>query len=303
MKPLGLYIRLEIEGVMPERALLRLKRAGIPLYDIRKTQKNRLLFTVKRKDSEKVFAIYPRMCYNRERTTAYEIVGIQPIGWAKIVGFCRKRAGLVLGALLFCASLTYASGLTLGVDFVGSTAYTRETLALLEEEGISLYKPYAAGREDILASRLLSLPFVEYASVKKVGTRIRVEIRLSPFQETAIKKGDMFSRYAGTLVNMTVLRGTPLKKAGEEIAIGEPLVGGWLEKQDGGQVPVEPIARVQIACAYEGVHAGDEVQAFAEAYLALSLSERDEIADCTLTPIEGGYEVKIKYLVVQTVNL
>ena len=35
-----LYDRIQIEGIMPERALLRLKRVGIPLYDIQKTQNN-----------------------------------------------------------------------------------------------------------------------------------------------------------------------------------------------------------------------------------------------------------------------
>ena len=48
--------RLAIEGIMPERALLRLKRAGIDVFDVKKPQKNQILLSVKAKDCEKVFA-------------------------------------------------------------------------------------------------------------------------------------------------------------------------------------------------------------------------------------------------------
>ena len=55
---------LLLEGLMPERALLRLRREGIAVYDAKKIEKNQILFRIKRKDSEKVFAIYPNVCYN-----------------------------------------------------------------------------------------------------------------------------------------------------------------------------------------------------------------------------------------------
>ena len=57
--------RVLLEGWMPERALLRLRRAQIPLYNVKKIAKNRILFRVKRKDVEKIFAIYPNICYNK----------------------------------------------------------------------------------------------------------------------------------------------------------------------------------------------------------------------------------------------
>ena len=47
-------VRIAIDGIMPGRALLRFKRAGICLYNIQKPQKNRILFSVKKKDCEKV---------------------------------------------------------------------------------------------------------------------------------------------------------------------------------------------------------------------------------------------------------
>ena len=64
--------RVLIEGLMPERALLRLRRANIDVYDLKKLQKNQILFTVKKKDIEKVFAIYPDVCYNVSVYTPYK---------------------------------------------------------------------------------------------------------------------------------------------------------------------------------------------------------------------------------------
>ena len=65
---MGLFERgkekILLEGLMPERALLRLRRAGIAVYNVQKIKKNRIVFLIKKKDSEKVFAIYPKMCYS-----------------------------------------------------------------------------------------------------------------------------------------------------------------------------------------------------------------------------------------------
>ena len=61
-----LYEKIVIEGNSPERALSRLQKAGICLLKVKKIKKNQILAIVTKKDSEKVFAIYPNLCYNRE---------------------------------------------------------------------------------------------------------------------------------------------------------------------------------------------------------------------------------------------
>ena len=53
--------KILIEGLMPERALLRLRRVGIGVYNAKKIEKNQILFSVNKKDTEKVFAIYPTL--------------------------------------------------------------------------------------------------------------------------------------------------------------------------------------------------------------------------------------------------
>ena len=297
--------RFLVEGVMPERALLRLKRAGIPLYNVKKTEKKHILFSVKKKDSEKVFAIYPNVCYNITAYHPYTVTKLGGEGLAKWVDASKKRLGFLIGALLFCMLSLGAEPFVLGVEFVGTDVYVREAKQLLAEQGIKPFSVYKTAKEDLVTAKLLALDGVEFCSVQKVGNRVRVEIRTSPFVVNTLTQGAMQAKHEGELVALTVLKGTAVKKIGDTVKVGETLVQNVLTTQDGGQVRVETIARARISCVYEGVHEGAETaeQAFAEAYLRLALGEKDELTSKTITPTQKGFHVKITYLVTESMNL
>jgi hypothetical protein len=300
-----LFDRIRIEGLMPERALLRLKREGIPLYSVKKIQKNAILLTIPRKDRQKVFAIYPNVCYNETIHRAYTTAYLGGVGLARVVDFCKNRAGIILGVLAFCILTLGADSFVFGIDFVGTSVYARETAQVLEESGVRLFAPYKKGAEDIVSAKLLALDFVEFCSVQKVGNRLRVEIRTSPFQSPALLRGQMQAKHTGEIIAITVLRGSALKKIGETVTMGESLVGDWFLTVEGEQVRVEPIARVRIACVYEGAHEGaqSKEQAFAQAYLALGLTEKDEVCGQEITQTDNGFHVKISYIVTESMNL
>lgn len=295
-----LYDRIQIDGIMPERALLRLKRAGIPLYDIQKTQRNQLRLRVRRQDLYKIFTIYPTVGEG-----VYKLSKIGAVGFAKTVDFCKNRVGFLLGALAFCILTLAADSFVFQIEFVGTDIYARETAQALDESGVKLFAPYKSGQEDAIAAKILSLDFVEFCSVQKIGGRIRVETRISPFTPSVLSKGEMRAKHAGQIVSMTVLRGSALKKTGDTVREGESLVGDWFSTGDGGQVCVEPIARVRIACVYDGAHADatTEEQAFAQAYLALSLQGEEEITERTVTKIDDVFHVKISYIITESMNL
>ena len=115
----------------------------------------------------------------------------------------------------------------------------------------------------------------------------------------------MQAKHTGEIVSLTVLKGTAVKKIGDKVSVGETLVQDVLTTQEGEQVRVEAVARVRISCVYEYMHEGAESaeQAFAEAYLALSLGEKDEIILKEITQTETGFHVKIIYLVTESMNL
>ena len=296
-------IRFTIEGIMPERALLRLKRAKIDVYHVKKTQKNRILFRVKKKDSEKVFAIFPKACYNNSVPSVYTAERIGVVGVWRVFERLKKRTGLILGALLFCAITLFADGFIFGVRFVGTDTYAREAVMALEENGIKPFARYVYGKEDLVCAKLLKQKGVAFCSVKKQGLHAVVEVRLSPFLERAPIKGDMLCRRSGTLLSLTTLRGTPLKKCGETIEKGETLVAAYFQTQSGERNRVEVIARASIACVYaERVQATSKEEAFAKAYLKLGLSDVDEITEKSVEQKDGAYLVTIAYTAVQTMN-
>lgn len=296
--------RLLIEGIMPERALLRLRREKIAVYNVKKTGKTQILLSVKRKDAEKVFAIYPNVCYNGTAYSPYVVKKLQTKGLGRLPEFIKTRSGFLLGALLFIALTLFADGFVFGVDFVGTQVYAREAYATLEKNGIKPFARYQTGREDVICAQLLALDNVEFCSVKKSGFRVRVEIRLASFERAKAQDGSMQAKHTGELIALTVLRGTALKKLGEKVTAGEELVGDWFSTETGEQVRVQIIARARIACVYEEtLFAEDEESAFATAYLALGLSEHDEIVSREIERAGEAFRVKITYTATESLNL
>jgi hypothetical protein len=132
-------------------------------------------------------------------------------------------------------------------------------------------------------------------------------MRLSAFSKSTVKKGKMQAKHEGELLSLTALRGTPLKKIGESVRLGETLVDDSFTTVGGQQVCVEPIARASIACTYEAeIETESEEQAFAIAYLAIDLSQNDTINEIQIEKIETKenlFHVKIEYTAVESFNL
>ena len=291
--------RFLLEGWMPERALLRLRREKIPLYRVQKTANNRILFSVRRQDKEKVLTLYPQT-----GTHAYRVRHLATEGVGKHLAAAWKRIGLVLGGIVGLILVILSQNLVLSVDFVGSECYRRDALQVLDEVGIRAFSPYQKGQENLVCAKLLALDGVEFCALKKTGNRLAVEIRLSPFPSVKTDKGNMQAKREGVLQAMTVLRGTPLKKVGDSVRKGETLVGNYFTTEDGGQVRVEIIARVCIACVWEGeIEAETEEEAFAKAYLALGLTEMDTLQETKIQNNGKTYRVQMTYQAIETINL
>ena len=302
MRIFALCQRMSIEGIMPERALLKLRRAGIDLYDVKKPQKNRLDFTVAQKDIQKVFAIYPNLCYNNVGYSPYTAKSLGAVGIAKYLVFALKRIGLILGALIFLGGTLFLDEFVFGVDFVGSAIYAREARITLAEYGVKPFARYKGGNEDLICAKLLSLDGVEFCSVKKNGLRVRVEMRIGETGEYRLQTGDLTAKHSGEIVAITALRGTPLKARGDKVNAGETLVGGWFLKGE-EKVQVEVIARVSIACLHEAEYSVEsKEEAFATAYLSLGLSEGEDIRKWQVEKSENGYLVRLEYIAIESIN-
>lgn len=296
-------IRFAVEGIMPERALLRLRRAKIELYAIKKPRKDRIVFSVKEKDENKVFSVYPDIRYKGETYSPYFAVKLGATGVGKVIKSLTNRVGVILGTLVFCATLLFADSFIFGVRFIGNVTYKKEAKQILEENGVKRFSKYFSEREDLICASLLSLERVEFCSIKKEGLWLTVEIRLAPYQNPMTQSGAFCSRHSGTIVDMAVLQGTPLKKIGESVEIGETLIGGYVELSDGEKKECPVIARVSVACVYEQSFAVEtEEEAIAIAYLSAGLSGNERVKK-KVEKTQDGFYVKLEYTMIESMNL
>ncbi len=300
-----LYERFCAEGVLPERALVRLKKEGIAVYHAKKVQKNRLLFSVKREDIEKIFAIFPKVCYNESERASYTVFRIGAERLKRTFDFFKKRLGVILGAAVFFLTVAVLENYVFKIEVVGEPQYRREALLALDKNGITLNKRYDERNADKIRAELTALNGVGFCSVQKRGTTVVVEIRKDPFHGVNVLNEPMKSVASGTLVEITTLRGTPLKKAGESVTLGEALVGNYFLAGVNAdeRVEVAPIARARIMCEYAlEVEAETEKEAFSKAYLAAGLTDRGELIEKKIEQKNGLYSVWFRYVELQTIN-
>ncbi len=175
-------VRLLIEGMMPYRALNRLRREGICLKNAKKCKKNQIVCVVDEKEVEKVFAIYPNMCYNDDRCITYRVCLLPPHGWRKWWILCKKRVGLWLGGLLFILLTAWSNGYVLKIDVIGDAGYEAAVTELLSKNGVSCFRHYDENRTDVMTAEILRLKGVSFCSIQKIGCTLVVEVRTSPFQ-------------------------------------------------------------------------------------------------------------------------
>ena len=297
-------VRFRIQGTQPERALLRLKRAKIGVYSIKKPQKTELIFSVKSKDAEKVFSIYPNALYNKNGYSPFYAEKIGEYGVSALWKRIKRRTGLIVGALLFCIVTLFSNTLVLGVKVSGATEYFDEVQRALAEKGVKLFSVYQSGKEDEICATLLRLPSVEFCSVTKRGLFVKVDLRLSNFTQREMQRGDMLSFRSGIVTSITVMKGTALKSVGDRVEMGEPLVGGYIQTPSGEREDTCPVARVQIACTqekeYEVISAEE---AFAQAYLEAVNGGEITVYEKAIEKTERGYLARLSYTVIQSVNL
>ncbi len=175
--------RILLEGMMPYRALNRLRREGISLEKVKKRKKNQIVFTVDAKDVEKIFAIYPNVCYNNGKYTPYTARILPSLGWKKVWLTVQKRLGLLVGGVLFLALTLLSDGLILRIEVQGEPAYTASVTEILQKNGVERYRRYPKKQADLLTAEILRLEGVSFCSIRKVGSTLIIEVHTSPFSE------------------------------------------------------------------------------------------------------------------------
>ncbi len=200
------------------------------------------LITIDFEDRYIFFAICKNMCYNKK------VVKFKGM----LSPFARffSRIGVCVGVILFTLSSALLSGLVLDVKVEGSAScFERETLALVESYGVKKYSRFSIvnfkGLENEILSRNDKISFV---SVYKRGNSLIINAELSSSENKPLAKhdGDLVSSVDGIVEEISVLRGTALVSVGQEVKVGDVLVGAYLTDKDGEIYESFTVARVKI---------------------------------------------------------
>lgn len=143
---------------------------------------------------------------------------------------------MLVGALLFAAFVAAADFAVLSVDYYGSGAVYKDYAGeVLSACGV---KPFAFTDDERLeraaAALLKNSDVFSFASVEKHGTRVKVNLVLSPEASGVVdtERKELVCPVDGVVESITVLRGTALVAAGDVVKKGDVLIGGYNEIKD-----------------------------------------------------------------------
>ncbi len=280
-KGLDLNSTFEINGLNLDRLINIAKNRGITLYNIKKYSNKRLIVTVSFKESQNFFAIANKMCYNIKK--------VKDGGKAFFLLSMYRSLGIVIGAIVITLSMIVCNDLLLGVTFNGSgSIYKREVESFLEEKGVVRFSKFSSHDLSELEDEIVaSNRHLTFASVKKVGTRLVINLELSKDKVETLK-GDVYqliSPVSGVIESMKIYRGTAVKGVGEQVLIGDLIVDGYATVKE-QTVKINVLANVTLICKNQYVY---EFSTSDKKEQALLLAE-EELLDKDI--IDSNVEIK-----------
>lgn len=286
----NLFVKILVTGGDFSADIKRFKEAGVDIYSV-KPVKNGCAVTVDKLSEHKFFAICKNMCYNTK------IIGYSGL-FAPIYAAVRN-IGVIIGVTaLFILNFAF-SDVIRGVETVGSgknlTVISKEAENVGVKAGGRFSKlDYARAKSLILSDN----PSLSFVTLKKEGNRLiinaeKATVGVSPHYKQV---KDLVAGVGGTVKNITVLRGTPLVKAGDKVDAGAVLAGAFITDKDGKSYPTYLIATVEVESEQEYFYKKESPSEldFPYAKSAARFMADGEVNGVSCEVVGGGVKVKAK---------
>ena len=292
-KKLELYSVYKISGVNLDNLVNTLKNDGVAIRDFVKSDNKTATVSVSFADNEKFFAITREMCYNIKK------VGEK--GRHRFLVKILRNAGLFIGAILFLLTAYVSDDFIFSIDYYGSgSVYSREVGAYLNSQNVKPFSRFSGiDLAELSDGILAATDKISFAECAKVGNRLKVNLVLSP-QPVKTLDGDkdsLVSQVDGEIEYIKVYRGTALKKAGDRVAAGETVVGGFAVIKE-TEVKTGVIATVSVKAEYEYKYVSekdnDEIAAEIFAHAAFGDGEILGLNVDKTALSDGDYEYSVK---------
>lgn len=260
--------RVELKGISPMLALDKLCKQNIQVYKVQKRDVQTIVFEVKSKDLQKVFAFFANSCYT-----------IKQVGQnlpQKTKNFFLLRIGFVVGIFCFCI-LAFCSNLfILDIHISGSgSAYATETLQILNSYNLKNFTFFRRDAIEKAKTEIVALDGIEYVQIEKQGTLLQVTLFEAEESKPLVMQKDLYATHSGVVESLTVLRGMAMVKVGEYVQKGQLLVAGKFIDSKEEVYETNAIARCSILQTFVSEHeaatksAKEESKAIAKAHFAV----------------------------------
>ena len=281
------YVKGENLRYLPEL----LHRKGADVHSFKQISKTECFIEIDFIDSYKFFAICKNMCYNK-KVVKYS-------GILAPLTFFIKKVGYLVGGILFLVLTALINNLVLDVKVIGSgSCFESQTKDIIYTEGVSKYSFFwDIDLKSLEREILVKSPRLSFVSVKKKGNVLVVDTALSTSEPEVLGKNacDLVSSCDGVIEEITVLRGTALVSAGQEVKKGDALVGAYILGKDDSVYNTFVIARVKILKKTEYFYKcnGASENNVSIAYALAEFDESGEIKDKSHEVVDGGVKVTL----------
>lgn len=277
-----------IEGLMPERAVDKLVRGGVPVLSAHRQQKNAVRLRVDRKHGKKVFAILQGSCYNIKK--------VRFVAWERLRRCLFRCAGMLAGSVFFVCAVCFFQSRVLKINVIGSGAYLEaEILEVLARGGTGLFLPPPGDRAAITA-QILALPRVNFCSLRHGGGILTVRVEVSD-DAPALSGEPLRAPADGVIETLTVVRGTARFSVGDAVTRGDVVVANAAEF-GGEEYTVTVIAGVSVRYSVSEEYALGREEALAQACL-----DHGELSDLHMRQTENGWRIEGTARAYAAVNL
>lgn len=176
----------------------------------------KLMFSVPSKDCAKIIALLDELCYN------YKIMAIN--GVFAYAFSLLKRLGIIVGILLSVAVSVIYSFFVVEID----GDFSPEVERVLSSHGIAEGKFVPTFDSEKIGREIQSLDGVSFASVERIGTRVRVHVRYEQDEKPFVQYGGEVKSVCDSVVMRTVVfGGTCEVEVGQAVKSGDVLIGGY----------------------------------------------------------------------------
>ena len=237
LKYLRGYVKIKVQGYSPERFLNLCNVNKILLWNL-EHEGNDYEMCLSIKDYKKLRPLV--------RKTRTKIILLEKHGLPFFLFRFRKRKIFFYG-MFFCIICVYSLSLFVwNIHFDGNRTQTaEELLAALEQMDVQ----HGTSKSRIVCEEIETMLRKEYPNMLWVsaelrGTKLIIQIKenedkdiISKIEEKEEQAESIICKTTGIVESMVVRQGTPMVKAGDEVAAGDLLVEGFYRiKNDAGEI-------------------------------------------------------------------